>query len=70
MLTWGCDFYIYVYLEIQHVNGVSYYQFPTIRGYYCELECGIYDSNDDEKDDYYNSEKLTQNLSHFKSSRV
>ena len=53
----GCDFYIYVYLEIQHVNGVSYYQFPTIRGYYCELECGIYDSDDDEKDNYYNLEE-------------
>jgi len=52
-----CDFYIYVYLEIHHVNGVSYYQFPTIRGYYCELECGIYDSDDDEKDNYYNLEE-------------
>jgi hypothetical protein len=53
----GCDFYIYVYLEIQHTNGISYYQFPTIRGYYCDIECGIYDSDDDEEDYYYNSEE-------------
>jgi hypothetical protein len=53
----GCDFYIYVYLEIHHVNGVAYYQFPTIRGYYCDLDCGIYDSDDDEKDYYYNLEE-------------
>ena len=51
----GCDFYIYVYLEIEHVNGISYYQLPTIRGYYCDLECGVYDSDDDENDRYYNS---------------
>ena len=50
----GCDFYIYTYLEIQHVNGLSYYELPTIRGYYCELECGVCDSDDDEND-YYNS---------------
>jgi len=51
----GCDFYIYTYLEIQHINGLSYYELPTIRGYYCELECGVYDSDDDESDYYYNS---------------
>jgi hypothetical protein len=26
-----------------------------MRGYYCELDCGIYDSDDDENDRYYNS---------------
>jgi hypothetical protein len=51
----GCDFYIYVYLEIQHINGISYCELPTIRGYYCDLECGVYDSDDDEIDYYYNS---------------
>jgi hypothetical protein len=51
----GCDFYIYVYLEIQHINGISYYELPTIRGYYCELECGVCDSDDDKNDYYYNS---------------
>ena len=51
----GCDFYIHVYLEIHHINGISYYKLPTIRGYYCELECGVCDSDDDENDYYYNS---------------
>jgi len=51
----GCDFYIHVYLEIQHINGISYYELPTIRGYYCDLECGVYDSDDDKIDYYYNS---------------
>jgi len=51
----GCDFYIYSYLEIHHIKGVSYYDLPTIRGYYCDLECGICDSDDDENDYYYNS---------------
>jgi hypothetical protein len=51
----GCDFYIHVYLEIEHSKGISYYEFPSIRGYYCDLECGVCDSDDDEKDYYYNS---------------
>ena len=51
----GCDYYIYTYLEIYHINGISYYQLPTIRGYYCDLECGVCDSDDDENDYYYNS---------------
>jgi len=51
----GCDYYIYVYLEIEHNTGTSYYEFPTIRGYYCDLECGIYDSDNEENDYYYNS---------------
>lgn len=51
----GCDYYIYVYLEIHHTNGISYYHLPTIRGYYCELDCGLVDSDDDEKDHYCNS---------------
>jgi hypothetical protein len=51
----GCDYYICVYLEIQHTNGVSYYQLPTIRGYYCDLEYGVHDSDDDEHDYYYHS---------------
>ena len=51
----GCDYYIHVYLEIHHINGISYYELPTIRGYYCDLECGVCDSDDDENDYYYNS---------------
>lgn len=51
----GCDFYISTYLEIQHDNGISYYEFPSIRGNYCDLDCGICDSDEDEKDYYYNT---------------
>jgi hypothetical protein len=52
----GCDYYIYVYLEIEHINGISYYEFPVKRCYYCDLECGYCDSDvEDEADLYYNS---------------
>ena len=51
----GCDFYIHIYLEIEHINGMSYCELPTMRGYYCDLECGVCDSDDDENDYYYNS---------------
>ena len=51
----GCDYYIHIYLEIEHINGISYYDLPTKREYYCDLECGICDSDDDENDYYYNS---------------
>jgi hypothetical protein len=37
------------------MNGISYCELPTIRGYYCDLECGVCDSDDDEMDYYYNS---------------
>ena len=56
----GCDFYIFPYLEIQHMTGISYYELPLIRGYYCNLECGICDSDDDENDHYYLSPEYTQ----------
>jgi len=50
----GCDYYIYVYLEIQHKHGISYYPFPIIRGYYPDLDCGFADSDDESADKYYN----------------
>ena len=61
----GCDFYIHVYLEIEHNDGISYIELPIIRGYYCDLDCGIYDSDDDENNYYYNSKeykKLYENM--------
>lgn len=51
----GCDYYIDTYLEIQHSKGIAYCELPTIRGYYSDLECGFYDSDDEENDYYYNS---------------
>ncbi len=63
----GCDFYVYVYLEIEHSNGISYYEFPTMRGYYSNIDCVICDSDDDEND-YYNSTEykaLYENMKKF-----
>lgn len=51
----GCDYYVMVYLEIQHTKGLSYCELPIIRGYYGDMDCGVYDSDDEEKDRYYNS---------------
>jgi len=51
----GCDFYIYRYLEIQHNKGISYYELPMVRGYYFDLELDIYDSDEEENEQYYNS---------------
>jgi len=53
----GRDYLIHVYLEIQHTNGTAYYELPTIGGYYESFECGIYDSDEDEKDRYYNTKQ-------------
>ena len=50
----GCDYYIHEYLEIEHINGISYVELPLKRGDYPELECGIYDSDEEECNRYYN----------------
>jgi len=51
----GCDYYIEIYLEIEHNNGVSFYEFPTLRGFFCDLEMyWVYDS-DDEDNNFYDS---------------
>ena len=56
----GCDYYIQPYLKIHHSKGISYYNLPIIRGYYSDLECGVYDSDDDEKHLYYNSKEYVK----------
>ncbi len=67
----GCDFYIRTYLEIHHNNGISYYELPTIRGYYCDLECRVCDSDIEDEDDcenFYNStefKSLYENMKKF-----
>jgi hypothetical protein len=45
----GCDFYVYIYLEIEHSGGTAYYEMPVKRGYFSELNGGYYDSDDDEE---------------------
>ena len=49
----GCDYYIYVYLEIEHTHGTSYYEFPVVRGYYPNLDYITYDSDDEEDSDEF-----------------
>jgi hypothetical protein len=46
-----------IYLEIEHINKISYYELSLIWSYFNDLECWIYDSDDAEKDIYYNSEE-------------
>lgn len=45
----GCDFYVYIYLEIEHERGIAYYEMPVRRGYFTELTDGYYDIDDDEE---------------------
>ena len=51
----GCDYYVIIYLEIQHTKGITYCELPIIRGYYDDMLLGVYDSDEEEKDRYYNS---------------
>ena len=53
----GSDFYIQIYLKIEHKNGVSYYEIPGPRGYFPELD-GICDSDEEEEDHYYYTESF------------
>lgn len=57
----GRDFVIHVFLEIQHTNGTAYYELPNIAGYYDSFDCGgIYDSDEEEEDRYYNTEQYRE----------
>ena len=47
----GCDFYISIYLKIEHKFGVSYYELPSRRGWFCELGMSFDDSDDEIDDD-------------------
>lgn len=63
----GSDFYIHIYLKIEHKNGISYYELPSPKGYFCELD-GIYDSDEEEEDCYYKTEiykKLYEDMRKF-----
>ena len=60
----GCDFYIHTYIEIEHKNGMSYYELPFSRGYYPEIGSNGYDSDaddDDDDDEYDNIYKMCKN---------
>lgn len=55
----GCDFYIYIHLEIEHLGGVFYIEIPVKRGYYGELTGGYYD---DDFEDYEHIKEEYQKL--------
>jgi len=53
----GSDFYIHIYLKIEHKNGIAYYEIPAPRGYFPELD-GICDSDEEDENHYYYNESF------------
>lgn len=45
----GCDYYIDIYLKIEHTTGTSYITLPANRGYFCDCVWGVYEKNEDEE---------------------
>ena len=45
----GCDYYIDIYLKIDHTGGICYIELPAIRGYFCDCVWGVYEKNEDEQ---------------------
>ena len=43
----GCDYYIDQFLKIEHTKGICYVELPTIRGYYPDMDWGVYDNRED-----------------------
>lgn len=41
----GCDYYIYIYLEIEHCGGYAYYGLQLLRGYFPDFDFCVYDSD-------------------------
>lgn len=56
----GCDYYIDIYLKIEHTGGMCYIELPCIRGYFCDCAWGVYEKNEDEEP-YWHCEEA-QNL--------
>ena len=49
----GCDYYIYKSLRIEHINGSSIIEFPSIRGYYGDFDYDQPDSDYDSDSDIH-----------------
>ena len=43
----GCDYYIDIFLKIEHSGGVCYIELPCNRGYFCDCAWGIYEKEED-----------------------
>lgn len=52
----GCDYYIDIYLKIEHAGGTCYIELPSARGYFCDCVWGIYDEHDDEEPYWHGEE--------------
>ena len=61
----GCDFYVYIYLEIEHTLGTAYYEMPVRRGYFSELNDGYYDSDNDESSKKEEFKRLNSEIINF-----
>lgn len=56
----GCDYHIYIYLEIEHINGVSYYQFLRLNMWFPEQS--VYYDTDDSYDSNYSGDNEYNNM--------
>lgn len=52
----GCDYYIDIYVKIEHTQGTCYIKLPCVRGYYCDCAWGIYEENEDEQPYWHTKE--------------
>ena len=52
----GADFYIYIYLEIEHLFGTAYLELPIKRGFFTEMDGGYYDNDYDDEQHFMKEE--------------
>jgi hypothetical protein len=41
----GADYFVFQYLQINHIHGISYVELSVVRGYYCNCLDAGYDSD-------------------------
>jgi hypothetical protein len=57
----GADYYVFQYLQVNHIHGVSYIELSCVRGYYCDCLDTGYDSDTNNPREYEEKiEKLIQ----------
>lgn len=64
----GCDYYVELFLKIEHADGDTIIKLKTIRGYYGDFNTGPEDSDYEEADDIhgFNSEMTTTLWNNFR----